>query len=89
MAKITLDWKTPSERKMADFVKELSDDMKKAFAKACVEIKDNKATINKAKAKKWLTEKFDGTDEIEWKGRPEKKEKKVSAADTIAQWLDL
>lgn len=89
MATVTLDWKTPSEKKMADFVTKLSDDKKKAFAKACVEMKEGKPTINKSKAKAWLTEEFDGTDEIEWKNRPEKKEKPKSGADRIAEWLNL
>lgn len=88
MASVTLDWKAPSERKMADFVGKLSDEKKKSFAKACVEKnEDGKITINKSNAKKWLTKEFDGTNEIEWKKRPEKKEKKMSGADTIASWL--
>ena len=89
MAKVTLDWKAPSERKMADFVGKLDNAKKKSFALACVEVKDEKKQINRAKAKKWLTEQFDGTNDIEWKGRPVKNEKTASGADTIASWLDL
>lgn len=89
MAKVILDWKTPSERKMADFVGALSDEMKKEFASACVDTKDGKVIINKSRAKKWLVSKFDNTDEIEWKNRPVKKTKKLSGADTIAEWLKL
>ena len=90
MAKVVLDWKAPSERKMADFVGTLSDEKKKSFAEACVGRKeDGKVEINKAKAKKWLTKEFDGTDEIQWEKRPEKKQKKMSGADTIASWLEI
>ena len=89
MAKVVLDWKAPSERKMADFVGTLSDAKKKEFAEACVDKKGEKATVNKANAKKWLVDNFDGTDKIEWKNRPKKKEKKMSGVDTIAGWLDL
>ena len=89
MAKVTLDWKAPSEKKMADFVQDLSVEMKKDFANACVEKKDGKVVINKSKAKKWLVAKFDNTDEIEWLKRPEKKVMKKSGADRIAEWLDL
>lgn len=89
MAKVTLDWKAPSERKMADFVGGYDDTIKKEFATACVEVKDGKPTIIRSKAKKWLIDKFDNTGEIEWKNRPEKKQKKVSGATTIAGWLNL
>ena len=89
MAKVTLDWKSPSERKMADFVGTLNNADKKAFAEACVEKKDGKITINKSKAKKWLVEKFDETKEIEWLNRPIPKEKRQSGASVIAEWLDL
>ena len=89
MAKISLDWKAPSESKMADFVEGLDNTMKKEFATTCVEKKDGKAVVNRSKAKKWLVSKFDNTDAIEWKNRPEKKEKKMSGADTIAEWLNL
>lgn len=89
MAKVTLDWKSPSERKMADFVGLLSDEDKKSFATACATKVDNKVKINKSKAKKWLTDKFDNTDDIEWTNRPEKKAKKQSGADAIAEWLNL
>lgn len=89
MAKVVLDWKVPSEKKMKEFVGELDNKMKKSFAEACVSKKDGKNSINKTKAKAWLTEKFDGTDEIEWKNRPEKKEKVKSSADIIAEWLNL
>ena len=90
MAKVVLDWKAPSEKKMADFVGELTDEKKKSFAEACVSRKeDGKVVINKAKAKKWLTENFDNTDEIEWNGRPTKREKTKSGADRIAEWLNL
>lgn len=89
MAKVVLDWKAPSEKEMKVFVSSLGDDKKKEFAKACVEKKDGKIKIKRADAKKWLTENFDGTDEIEWKGRPAKREKRMSAAEEIASWLDL
>lgn len=89
MAKVTLDWKAPSERKMADFVGGLDNEKKKAFATACVTKKDGKVSINKSKAKKWLVDNFDNTDDIEWNNRPEKKVKKLSGADTIAEWLEL
>lgn len=90
MAKVTLDWKAPSERKMADFVGELSNEMKKDFAKACVETnKEGKTVINKSNAKKWLVKHFDNTDDIEWLKRPVKKESRKSGAVTIAEWLDL
>ena len=89
MAKVTLDWKAPSERKIADFLGGLNDEMKKEFAEACITIKDEKPIFNKSKAKKWLVDKFDNTDEIEWKNRPEKKVKKLSGVDTIAGWLNL
>ena len=89
MAKVTLDWKAPSESKMADFVGELSNEMKKDFAKACVEVKEGKTVINKSNAKKWLVKHFDNTGDIEWLKRPEKKASKKSGAVTIAEWLDL
>lgn len=89
MAKVTLEWKAPSDKQMQEFVGQFDNQMKKDFAKTCVVMKDGKATINKSKAKQWLTSKFDGTDEIEWKGRPINREKKLSAADTIASWLEL
>ena len=45
MAKVTLNWKAPSEKKMAEYVGTLGDDKKKEFAKACVEKKDGKNVI--------------------------------------------
>ena len=87
--KLVLDWKVPSERKMADFVGKLEDEMKKEFAETCVVMKDGKATINKSKARNWLVEKFDETEDIQWNGRPKKREKSLSGAETIAQWLNL
>lgn len=87
--KVTLNWKAPSERKMADFVKQFDDEKKKAFALACIEVKDGKGKVNKAKAKKWLVKEFDNTDYIVWEGRPEKKEKRMSSVDEISMWLDL
>ena len=32
MAKVTLDWKAPSEKKMAEYVKTLGEDKMKSFA---------------------------------------------------------
>lgn len=89
MVKVKLDWKAPSEKKMADFVEELDNAMKKDFATSCVEVNDGKVKINRSKAKKWLVEKFDKTGEIEWKNRPEKKAKTMSGATRIAEWLNL
>ena len=88
MAKVTLDWKAPSEKKMAEYVGALGDDKKKEFAKACVEKKDGKNVINRSKAKAWLVEKCDSTGDIEWKNRP-KSVRPISGADEIASWLDL
>lgn len=88
MAKVILDWKSPSDKKMADFVKTLTDEEKKSFAKACSEKKNGKNTINTTKAKKWLAEKFDGTDDIEWTNRPTGA-RRISAANEVASWLEL
>ena len=88
MAKVTLNWKTPSEKKMAEYVGTLEDDKKKDFAKVCVEKKDGKNVINKSKAKKWLVDKCDSTGDIEWTNRP-KSVRPISAADEIASWLNL
>ena len=89
MAKVILDWKAPSERKMADFVGGYDDATKKDFAQTCVVMKEGKPFIVRSKAKKWLVDKFDNTGEIEWKNRPEKKQKKQSGASDIADWLNL
>ena len=86
--KVTLDWKAPSEKKMAEYVKELGDEKKKSFAKACVDKKDGKVIINKSKAKKWLVDNCDSLGDIEWKNRP-KKVRPISGADEIASWLDI
>ena len=88
MAKVTLDWKAPSEKKMAEYVGTLGDEKKKEFAKACAEKKDGKNKINKSKAKKWLIDNCDASGDIEWKGRP-KSVRPVSGADEIASWLNL
>lgn len=85
MALVTLDWKAPSEKKMAGYVVTLGDEKKKDFAKACVEQKEGKNVINKAKAKKWLVANCN-SEEIEWKNKP-KKTRPLSAADEIASWL--
>lgn len=84
-----LNWKTPSEKVMKEIVRELSADKKKSFAEACIEVKEGNNKLNKSKAKKWLTAEFDGTDTIEWVGRPAEKEKRLSSVDEIATWLDL
>ena len=89
MAKVVLDWKAPSERKIKEFVGELPDKDKKDFVVTCLEKKNNKNVLNKPKARKWLTSKFDNTDDIEWKGRPEKREKRMSAVDEMAEWFNL
>ena len=86
---VTLNWKAPSESKMADFVDTLDIETKKEFAKTCASKENGKCKINKSMARKWLTEKFDGTDKIKWENRPEKKVKKVSGAERICRWLDL
>ena len=52
MAKVTLDWKAPSERKMADFVGGLDNTMKKEFATSCVEKKDGKVSRDDPESKK-------------------------------------
>lgn len=87
MAKVTLDWKAPSEKKMAEYVKTLGEDKMKSFAKACVETNDDKTSINKSKAKKWLIENCDEKD-IEWKNKP-KNVRPMSGAEEIASWLNL
>lgn len=87
MAKITLDWKAPSEKKMKEYVKTLDDTMKKSFAEACVEKKDDKIIINKSSAKKWLVKNANEAD-IEWKNKP-KTSRPISSASEIASWLNL
>ena len=86
--KVVLDWKAPSEKKMAEYVKDLGNESMKSFAKACVEKKDNKNVINKSKAKKWLVDNCDSKGDIEWKNRPQKV-RPISGADEIASWLDI
>lgn len=49
MAKVILDWKAPSEKKMAEYVKTLGEDKMKSFAKACVERKMIKFQLTRAK----------------------------------------
>ncbi len=88
MAKVTLDWKALSEKKMAEYVKSLGNEKMKDFAKACVEVKNGKKVINKSKARKWLVTNCDNTGDIEWKNRP-KNTRAMSSADLIASWLDL
>ena len=88
MAKVILDWKAPSESKMADFSETLSEELQLEFCNACAKLDDKgKVVINKSKAKKWLVEKFDGTGEIEWKNRPVQKAKKLSGAERIGRFL--
>ena len=87
MEKIILDWKAPSEKKMADYVKKLAKEKRKSFAEACVEAKDGKNIINKSKAKKWLVDNCDSKGDIEWKNRP-KNARAMSSADLIASWLE-
>lgn len=87
MAKVTLDWKAPSEKKMAEYVKTLGEDKMKNFAKTCVGKKDDKVIINKSKAKKWLVDNCDEKD-IEWKNKP-KNVRPMSGAEEIASWLNL
>lgn len=87
MTKVTLDWKAPSEKKMAEYVKTLGEDKMKSFAKSCVDKKDGKVAINKSKAKKWLIENCDEKD-IEWKNKP-KNVRPMSGAEEIASWLNL
>lgn len=89
MEKVKLDWKAPSERKMMDLVAELTVDEKKAFVNDCSESKDGKRVINKSKAKKWVKDKFDGKDRIEWKNLPKGTKKKPSISDTLESWLNL
>lgn len=87
MEKVTLDWKAPSEKKMAEYVKTLGEDKMKSFANTCVEKNDDKISINKSKAKKWLIENCDEKD-IEWKNKP-KNVRPMSGAEEIASWLNL
>ena len=85
MAKVTLDWKAPSERKMADYVEGLGEEQKKDFAKTCVSEKDGKVSISKGKARKWLLSNCDPSD-IEWKNKPANT-RAMSGAERIASWL--
>ena len=87
MAKVILDWKAPSEKKMAEYVKTLGEDKMKSFAKSGVDKKDGKVAINKSKAKKWLVDNCDEKD-IEWKNKP-KNVRPMSGAEEIASWLNL
>ena len=89
MEKVILDWKAPSDRKMADFVGQFDDATKKEFAQACMIRKNGKPFVVKSKAKKWLVEKFDSTEQIEWKNRPQKAKTKTSGAEDIEGWLKL
>lgn len=84
--KVVLDWKAPSEKKIADFMEQFDVDKMIAFANACVDENDK---FNRSKAKAWLVKEFDKTDYIEWKNRPETKEKKLSGAKRIAAWKNL
>ena len=88
MAKVILDWKAPSDKKMKEYVGSLDNNKKKSFAKACVEKKNGKNTINKANAKKWLVDNCESTGDIEWKNKP-KSVRQKSAADEIASWINL
>ena len=87
--KIVLDWKAPSERKMMDLVEELTDAEKLEFAKKCTVDKDGKRVIKKSEGKKWIKDKFDGKDVIEWKNLPKGTKKKPSISDTLEMWLKL
>ena len=72
---------------MIAFVAELSDDEKDEFSKECIEVlEDGTSKFVRSKAKKWLVEKFDGKDVIEWVGRPVKKEKKLSNVELVLSW---
>lgn len=87
-AKVKLDWKAPSEKVMKEYVAKLGDDMKKSFAKACVEkTEEGKVKINKSNAKKWLVSNCDKNEDIEWKNRP-KNARPLSSAEEIASWLE-
>ena len=88
MAIVKLNWKSPSEKKMADFIETKSEELQKEFCDACASLDENKKiVINKSNARKWLVKKFDGTDEIEWEDRPTEKEKKLSGAERIGKFL--
>ena len=87
MAKLVLDWKTPSEKKIADYVSGLDKEKKISFAKECLEKKGDKNKISKTKAKKWIIANCDEKD-IEWKNKP-KNAKPMSSADMVASWLNL
>lgn len=89
MEKVVLDWKAPSERKMMDLVQDLTNAEKLEFAKDCTVEKDGKRVINKSVAKKWIKDKFDGKDVIEWKNLPKGTKKKPNISDTLALWLNL
>lgn len=89
MEKVKLDWKAPSERKMMDLVTELSTEEKKEFVNKCTDEKEGKRVIHKSRAKKWVKEKFDGKDRIEWKNLPKGTKKKPSISDTLEEWLKL
>ena len=87
--KVVLDWKAPSERRMMNLVEDLTDAEKLEFAKDCTVEKDDKRVINKSVAKKWIKDKFDGKDVIEWKNLPKENKKKPSISDTLEMWLNL
>lgn len=88
MAKVTLDWKAPSDNKMREYVKTLGEEKMKSFAKACIiKTEEGKPKVVKSKAKNWLIDNCDEKD-IEWKNKPEKAVA-MSGADEIASWLDL
>ena len=87
MAKVTLDWKSPSDKKMVEYVQTLGEDKKKDFAESCIVKKDGKNILSKGKAKKWLLVNAKAED-IEWKNKPENT-RAMSSADLAASWLNL
>lgn len=86
---VELNWKTPSEKKIYEFLENFDDEKKKSFSEACIEEKDDEIKMNRKNAKKWLTEQFDGTDYITWINRPSVDGKKVSAVQKMAGWKNL
>ena len=87
---ITLNWKTPSEKKIYNFLENFNDEKKKSFSEECIEEDDNgNVKMNRKNAKKWLTKEFDGTDYIKWEGRPADDKKRVSAVSKMAEWKNL
>lgn len=89
-----LDWKVPSDNKMADFMEKQSEEMQIEFANECCTLDEKgEPKINKKNARDWLVNHFDGKNDeegnpmITWKNRPAKKDRPLSGAKRIAQWL--